>query len=248
MEKISQFVTVQKKGRGEKNRPLVTLSYAQSLDGSIAAFAGVPLALSGPESLKLTHQLRAVHHAIVVGIGTVLADDPQLTVRMVNGVNPQPIILDSHLRTPPHANLVNHQSLQPWIFTTDTADLARQASLEAQGARVFRLPKNTAGKVSLPDFLTSIAGMGVARLMVEGGAQVITAFLAQRLVDQIVLTITPSFVGGLRSLDDLLQITDRPNLNADHITIDRFPRIRDLEIEKLGEDIVLWGNLDWGNM
>ncbi|HRE30133.1 MAG TPA: dihydrofolate reductase family protein, partial [Anaerolineales bacterium] len=76
------------------------VSYAQSLDGCLAAAVGAPLALSGPEALRFTHQLRATHAAILVGIGTVLADDPQLTVRLVDGVHPQPVVLDSQLRLP----------------------------------------------------------------------------------------------------------------------------------------------------
>src|SRR5262249_3832268 len=81
-------------------RPFVTLSYAQSVDGSIAARPGQPLALSGAQSMTLTHQLRVAHDAILVGIGTVLADNPRLTVRLVEGKNPQPIVADSHLRFP----------------------------------------------------------------------------------------------------------------------------------------------------
>ena len=85
-------------------RPFVTLSYAQSLDGCIAAKRGQPLALSGPQSLTLTHQLRSAHDAIMVGIGTLLADNPRLTVRLVEGRDPQPVVLDSRLRFPSEAN------------------------------------------------------------------------------------------------------------------------------------------------
>jgi riboflavin-specific deaminase-like protein len=81
-------------------RPFVTLSYAQSLDGSIADRPGRPLALSGEASMALTHSLRASHEAILVGIGTVLADNPSLNVRLVAGKNPQPIVVDSRLRFP----------------------------------------------------------------------------------------------------------------------------------------------------
>src|SRR5512133_2370683 len=91
---------------GREGRPLVTLSYAQSLDGSLAAQRGTPLALSGPQSMELTHRLRAAQDAILVGIGTVLSDNPRLTVRLVEGSQPQPVILDSHLRFPLNANLL----------------------------------------------------------------------------------------------------------------------------------------------
>jgi 3,4-dihydroxy 2-butanone 4-phosphate synthase/GTP cyclohydrolase II len=86
-------------GPSHVGRPFVTLAYAQSLDGSLAARRGEPLSLSGLESQKLTHRLRASHSAILVGISTLLADDPQLNVRLVEGENPQPVVLDSRLRT-----------------------------------------------------------------------------------------------------------------------------------------------------
>ena len=82
-------------------RPFVTVSYAQSVDGSIAGRNRLPIRLSGPAAMRLTHRLRAVHDAILVGIETVLADDPRLTVRLVAGPNPRPIVLDTQLRTPP---------------------------------------------------------------------------------------------------------------------------------------------------
>ena len=94
-------------------RPLVTLSYAQSLDGCIAAGPGQRLSLSGPEALMLTHELRAAHAAILVGIGTVLADDPRLTVRLVPGSHPQPVVVDSRLRIPDDCYLLRHGPRRP---------------------------------------------------------------------------------------------------------------------------------------
>ncbi len=96
--------------RTQTGRPLVSLCYAQSLDGSLAARGGKTLRLSGPESMALTHRLRAAHDAILVGIGTILADNPSLTVRYAAGKNPQPVILDSSLRFPLNANLLYQES------------------------------------------------------------------------------------------------------------------------------------------
>ena len=80
--------------------PQVTLTFAQSLDGSIAAVRGQPLALSSAETMVITHRLRAMHAAIVVGVGTLVADDPSLTTRLVEGPSPRPVVLDASLRTP----------------------------------------------------------------------------------------------------------------------------------------------------
>ena len=120
MALIDQILPEIKRLPGAAGRPVVTLSYAQSLDGSIAARRGFPLQISGTESAQLTHQLRAVHDAILVGIGTVLADDPHLTVRHAQGKDPQPVVLDSQLRFPLGAKLLRERS--PWIATTSRAD------------------------------------------------------------------------------------------------------------------------------
>jgi GTP cyclohydrolase II len=218
--------------RQRTGRPWVTLSYAQSLDGSIAARPGRPCPLSGSQSLAFTHSLRALHDAILVGIGTVLADDPHLNVRLVAGKNPQPVILDSRLRFPPYAKLLcNGRS--PWIAASEGADSDRQRLLEAEGAKVFRLPTNN-GWLDLNSLLEYLSTMGINSLMVEGGAQIITSFLTSRLVDQIVLTIAPLLVGGLRVVDNLGQSPFR-----------RFPRLRNVSYQRLGEDLVLRGEPDW---
>lgn len=207
-------------------RPLVTLSYAQSLDGSITARRGSPLSLSGPEAMSFTHHLRANHETILVGIGTVLADDPRLTVRLVEGNNPQPIILDSRLRSPVVANLFHTPGLAPWIATTVPALSERGANLEGKGAKIIRFPPNPQGRVPLPSLLMHLAEQGVRSLMVEGGASVITAFLSQGLVDIVILTIAPILVGGLRAPEKNMQ----PPL-----------RLQDFGSERAGEDLIIWG-------
>ncbi len=218
--------------RRRTGRPLVTLSYAQSLDGSIADRPGRPLALSGSQSLTLTHGLRSSHDAILVGIGTVLADDPRLSVRLVAGPSPQPVIVDSRLRFPLYANLLRN-GRSPWIAANEGADPARRQALEATGARVFCLPASN-GWVDLKALLKRLAELEINSLMVEGGAQIITSFLAARLVDRVVLTIAPLLVGGLRVTDRLRQ----GNLRG-------FPRLRNLIYQRLGEDLVLMGEPEW---
>jgi 3,4-dihydroxy 2-butanone 4-phosphate synthase/GTP cyclohydrolase II len=215
--------------------PFVTLTYAQSLDGSIAADPGQPLSLSGPQSLLLTHYLRAAHHAILVGIGTVLADNPLLNVRLVEGKNPQPVIVDSQLRFPLDANLLRRHPLSPWIATSEQADRARQQRLEAAGARVLRLPTTPSGQVDLAALLKQLGEDGISSLMVEGGARIITSFLGRQLADYVVLTVVPRLVGGVHAVGHL-----GPFEAA------RFPALRNIGYQRLGEDLVLWGDLAWG--
>ena len=208
-------------------RAAVTLSYAQTLDGSIAARQGQPLAISGPESMRLTHELRAAHDAILVGIDTVLADDPSLTVRLVPGENPVPLILDSHLRLPLTAKLLQ-SAPYPIIFTTPTADTAKQVALEAHGARVVRITTNAAGQVSLKEMLHQLPALGLNLVMVEGGAGVIASFLECQLADWLVLTTAPRLVGGLTAVG-------RP--------LAQIPTLLNSQQIKLGQDWVLWGAL-----
>jgi GTP cyclohydrolase II len=179
-------------------RPRVTLSYAQSLDGSLAAEAGRPLALSGPEALQYTHQLRAAHEAILVGIGTVLADDPRLTARGVPGPQPQPIVLDGRLRCSLTANVLKHPR-GAWLMTTEAAPHTAQAALESAGARIVCLPEER-GRIHLPTLLDWLGGEGLRSVMVEGGSAVISAFLVERLAQRLALTIAPRYVGGVRAL------------------------------------------------
>jgi GTP cyclohydrolase II len=230
LEAIPAQATLWRQGKG---RPLVTLTYAQSLDGSIAARRGYPLDLSGPLSRVFTHRLRALHDAILVGIGTVLADNPCLNVRLVPGRNPQPVILDSRLRFPSYARLLK-ENAQPWIATLENADPVRQEDLESRGAKVIRLPQGARGGIELTALLDWLTAQGIACLMVEGGAQVITSFLSSRLVDQVIITIAPVLVGGLRVLDSSPLTPERP-----------LPRLAQVSFHQLGEDLVIWGRPEW---
>jgi 3,4-dihydroxy 2-butanone 4-phosphate synthase/GTP cyclohydrolase II len=233
-EGIAALVHRAAEHRRHTGRPFVTLSYAQSMDGSIAARPGQPLALSGALSMTLTHQLRAAHDAILVGIGTVLADNPRLTVRLSAGKNPQPIVADSRLRLPLSANLLCEHPLSPWIAAGEQADARRQRVLEAAGARVLRLPMNVRGHVNLSALLEQLGALGINSVMVEGGARIITSFLAERLVDHMVLTMAPRLVGGIRAVRRL------PHGDPVHL-----PRLRNLRYQWLEEDLVLWCDPAW---
>jgi riboflavin-specific deaminase-like protein len=213
-----------------QGRPLATLTYAQSLDGSITARPGTRLAISGPETKLLTHQLRSMHDAILVGIGTVLADDPKLTARLTGGPHPQPVILDSNARLPLHAQLLQHPTHKPWIITRNSAPREAVEGLRKAGARVIPLGTDSNGRIRLDDLLVFLGAEGLRSVMVEGGAAMITSFLAARLVDVLILTIAPILVGGVRGVNDLGPGED-------------FPRQAEMHVEKRGNDLVVWGDI-----
>ncbi|HLD46727.1 MAG TPA: RibD family protein, partial [Desulfobaccales bacterium] len=132
----------------------------------------------------------------------------------------------------PYANLLKN-GRSPLIATNTGADAERRQALEAAGATVLVLPGNN-GWIDLADLLKHLGSMDVNSLMVEGGAQIITSFLASRLVDQVVLTIAPLLVGGLRVVNHLGRSSRQ-----------RFPRLKHLSYQQLGDDLVLRGEPDW---
>ncbi len=135
------------------HRPLVTVSYAQSVDGSIATRNREQLQLSGHQSMVLTHRIRAACDAVVIGINTLLVDDPLLTVRLIEGASPQPIILDSNLRIPLQARLFDRTDRNCWLACTDKNDLERVDTLQSRGAEVIHCLRDHQGRVDLPNLL-----------------------------------------------------------------------------------------------
>ena len=238
MVPLEKLLAGAREHRYQTGRPLVTLSYAVSLDGCIAARAGEKLVLSGPEAMQMTHQLRALHDAILVGIGTVFADNPRLTVRLVPGQDPQPIVLDSHWRIPLEAGLLQN-TRRPWIACLEGANPNKSAELEALGVNLLRFPADSAGCVSAQALLERLAGLEINSLMVEGGARVISTFLQQNLVDRIVLTVAPVFLGGLRAVG-------QDAFTAWSGYANPYPRLQEMGVEQLADDLILWGVLNAG--
>lgn len=211
------------------DRPFVTLSYAQSWDGSITLHSGEPLVLSGDQSLTLTHRLRSIHDGILVGIGTVLSDDPRLNVRQCEGPDPQPIVLDAHLRIPPAARLCHLSEKRCWVLTSSDATSPHHGDLD-----IIRLPGDSNGRVCLESALRELKQRGINSLMVEGGANVISAFLKQKLVDAIVLTVAPRLVGGYKAVTDL-GFDSGAGL----------PKISPMHTAMLDTDLIMWGGLQY---
>ena len=222
-----------------EGRPFVTLTYAQSLDGSIASPEGQPLPISGADSLAMTHRLRAAHDGILVGIGTVLSDNPRLNVRHTDGRHPRPIVLDTRLRFPLDARLLSCDGPGPIIATNESAPDDRKRQLEERGATVIRLSCRQDG-VCLNSLLEALAEREIRSLMVEGGSEVITNFLNQRLVHHLIITVAPTFIGGKPVLQNL-----QPSFMGDGEASPSFPRLQNIQYRWLGEDLVLQGDPVW---
>jgi len=180
-------------------RPFVTASFAISRDGCLTRTRGHATRISGPESLRVTHELRARHDALLVGVGTVLSDDPALTTRLVAGPSPLRVVLDSSLRVPVTARLLHSTSRAAWLVTTSPASGAKARALAAAGADLVEVPGSTEG-VSLPALLGRLAVDGVRSLMLEGGAEVLESFVAAGFVDYLVVTIARRRLGNPRAV------------------------------------------------
>jgi riboflavin-specific deaminase-like protein len=180
-------------------RPFVTAAFAISADGCLSRERGKPTRISGPESLRVTHQLRALHAALLVGVGTVLADDPALTTRLVNGPSPLRVVLDSRLRVPHTARLLHSTERSAWLVTSAGASHPQAQQLAAAGADVVQVPASPEG-VALPEVLSLLAASGVRSLMLEGGASVLESFFRSQCIDYVVLTISAERLANPRAV------------------------------------------------
>src|SRR3989440_4496813 len=151
------------------HRPLVTVHYAQTLDGRIASRTGDSQWVSGEGSLRLAHELRAAHDAVLVGIGTVLADDPKLTVRLVPGRCPVRVVVDSRLRIPLDAKVFETSAARTIVATTPVASEQRAEAIRARGAKVLRVKADADGHVDLGDLLARLRADGIRTVLIEGG-------------------------------------------------------------------------------
>jgi diaminohydroxyphosphoribosylaminopyrimidine deaminase / 5-amino-6-(5-phosphoribosylamino)uracil reductase len=189
--------------------PFVTLKWAQSLDGKISTPRGGSPYISSPESLKLAHKLRAAHDAILVGVGTVIKDNPELTTRLIKGRNPVRVILDSKLRIPLTSKvLANQTAAKTLVAATPAAPKEKLAALEKMGIEVLTLPPDSSSRVDLQALLKTLSKHQISSVLVEGGAGVITSFLRLSLADKLVVIIAPKILGkGTDAVADL-NITD----------------------------------------
>lgn len=180
-------------------RPLVALKLATTLDGRIATASGESRWITGPAARERAHLLRASYDAVMIGSGTVLADNPQLTCRLpgLEGRSPVRIVLDARLRTPPGAHLIAAARLVPtWLLTVLEADPARRARLADQGVFVIDVPPDPVGGLDLAAALKALGERGLTRVLVEGGARLAASLLRAGLVDRLYWFHAPRAIGG----------------------------------------------------
>ncbi|KAG2755392.1 bacterial bifunctional deaminase-reductase [Suillus brevipes Sb2] len=232
------------------SRPLVTLTFAQSIDGKIAGKEGKQLILSGKESMLMTHWMRTKHDAILIGIGTALNDDPQLNSRHIPEDErpshlPRPVILDANLRLRPDCKLLKNyrerKGRRPWIIcdaSLTSNDIGRKSTLEDAGARVIGVP-SADGFIMIPNLLKVLYNLGIKTLMVEGGATIIGSFLAEpartqpnAIIDTLIVTIAPTLVGN-----DGIGYGEK--LSATQI-----PSLKHIRTEVMGQDVVIVSALE----
>jgi diaminohydroxyphosphoribosylaminopyrimidine deaminase/5-amino-6-(5-phosphoribosylamino)uracil reductase len=177
------------------DRTRVVLKLAVSLDGRIAARTGASRWITGPAARARVHALRAANDAIGVGIGTALADDPELTVRDAPGRDPVRVVFDSRLRLPLASKLaLTARRTRTIVVAADDAPGEAQAELEARGVEVIRVGAN-AGRLNLAAALVALARTGLASILVEGGAAIAGALLAGRLADELHVFVAPILLG-----------------------------------------------------
>ena len=218
--------------------PFVTVKFAQTLDGRIASGGGDSRWISSEPSRKLAHRLRSHHDAILVGVGTVLEDDPQLTVRLVRGRNPTRVVADSRLRMPLDSRLLRDQdAARTIVATTKDADREKLSSLERMGIEALIVDSDKGGRVELGHLLQELGRKGISSVLAEGGAGIITSLIAQGHVDKLVAILAPRIMGsgidtigdlGTRNVDQALTLSfDRVYRSGDDVVIEARRRAAD---------------------
>jgi diaminohydroxyphosphoribosylaminopyrimidine deaminase/5-amino-6-(5-phosphoribosylamino)uracil reductase len=214
--------------------PMVTLKFAQSVDGRIATATGDSQWISSEAFRRFAHRLRATHDAVMVGIDTVLADNPRLTVRLVKGRNPARVVLDSGLRMPFDAELIETRDLAPVIIAaTQRADREKVARLTDCGVEVLILPEDERGEADLKALLSALGKRTISSVLVEGGAKVITSLLRQDLADKLVVAIAPKLLG--KGIEAVGELDIRKMSQAIQLTYRK--------VYRLGEDLVVEARL-----
>lgn len=213
-------------------RPFVIVKAAMSLDGKIATTTGHSKYITGREARRLVHQLRTEIDAIMVGINTILKDNPQLTPRLVKGRSPIKVVVDSNLKIPFNANVVKKEPNKLIIATTKKANKAKIKQLQQKGVNVLII-KAKKGMVDLQELMRELGKLEITSIMIEGGAELNAEAIRSKIVDKILFFIAPGLIGnGLGAIGDL-------GIRK----VDRSVKLKHLISKKVGKDILIEGYL-----
>lgn len=213
--------------------PFVVLKTAITLDGKIATKTGASRWVAGPESRQYAHHLRNVYDAILVGVGTVLIDNPKLTTRLVKKIkNPIRIVLDTHARTPLKAEIVKAREARTIIAVGPKAPVKKISALEKKGVEILQCKvKNK--KIDVKDLLRKLGKLKITSLIVEGGGEVNASFLDAGVVDKILAVVVPKIFGG-RDAKTFVE-------GAGVVFPAQAKHLKDVQVERLGEDLLVIG-------
>lgn len=219
--------------------PYITVKTASTLDGKIASRTGDSKWITNAAARERVHTLRHRHQAIMVGVDTVIADDPQLTTRMeVPGISPTRIVVDSTLRIPDEAKVLNDQETPTMIITTENADKMRVELLEQRGIEI--LVCGAGPRVDLQNAMSKLGEKGIASVLVEGGGRLNGSMLAERLVDEVVLFFAPKIIGGGSSAPG--------NFSFDgYDQMSNAIQLSKVKVESIGDNICIIGTPEWGD-
>ncbi|HLI79554.1 MAG TPA: bifunctional diaminohydroxyphosphoribosylaminopyrimidine deaminase/5-amino-6-(5-phosphoribosylamino)uracil reductase RibD [Candidatus Binataceae bacterium] len=215
--------------RVEKGRPMVALKLAMTLDGRIATSSGDSKWISGEESRALVHRWRRYSDAVMVGAGTVIADDPRLTCREESGRDPYRVIIDAKLRSDPRARVFTQRSSASTILvTTPSKHRIAQERYGSAKTEVLAM-KGVGGETALAPLFHEFGQRGWNRVMIEGGAHLAASALRQKVVDRIAIFVAPKILGGgLSAIEGLGFLKMKEAIN-----------LADLEVWQVGEDLLI---------
>jgi len=217
--------------------PFIILKVAATLDGKIATQEGDSKWISGEASRRFVHRLRDEVDGVLVGIGTVLRDDPLLTTRIKGGRDPYRIVLDSRLKIPEEAKVFGDYPTKVIIATTKTAPKDKIERLEKRGVNILTL-ESKEGRIDLKSCLSNLGEIGMMSLMVEGGNQVNGSFLDEGLIDKLLLFLSPRLIGD----PEAPGIFGGRGVSKLQETIP----LKEIRTRRIGEDILLEGYLERG--
>jgi len=220
----------------EHKKPFVVLKAAMTLDGKIATATGQSKWITNETSRAYGYKLRDIYDGIMVGINTVIEDNPMLTARVDGGKNPIRIVVDSSLKIDINANVVQDKSAKTIIATTDKADKDKILKLQAQDVDVIVVDKDKNDKVDIEKLLDILGQQNICSILVEGGATLSGSFVAKKLVDKVYFFIAPKIIGGKEA--------KTPVAGTGILNLQEALALKDIQIEKLEEDILIIGRVD----